>query len=133
MYWGISPPKVTPVGFANLTREVFYGPVTTPVPNPGASGSNPGVPSQISHEATQSNTLDTSNIPVQFSMRQRYEFGRVEDHNVGSSAFTRYAIRSRISRFLQRTLSSKMRRLDRRGCSTFKAGCPPSGPKATCR
>ena len=82
LWWAVLPPNVTQIGYPNLTREVYYGPTVTPIPNPGSTGANPiFVPPTITQEATQSNTLDTSSIPTQFSIGNRFEFGRVEDCN----------------------------------------------------
>jgi hypothetical protein len=67
LYWTVSQPNVTQVGFPNLTRQVFFGPVT-----------DDGI---VSDEGTQRNTLDTSPFHDQFSIGARYEFGRIEDRN----------------------------------------------------
>jgi hypothetical protein len=62
LYWAVLPPRVTPVGFPDLVKEVFVG--------PGPNDSKP-----------QTNSVDTSDIRTQWSQGYRFEFGRVEDRN----------------------------------------------------
>ncbi len=62
LWWNISQPKATPVGFPNLTRNVVLGIFPDDV-------------------RVDSNTLDTSQFQSDFAAGVRYEFGRVEDSN----------------------------------------------------
>ncbi len=62
LYWNISAPATTPIGFPGLTRKVYYGPSET-------------------DSVIQSNTLDTGDFNAYFSTGNRIEFGRVEDGN----------------------------------------------------
>lgn len=61
LYWSISAPKITPVGYPG-TRKVYYGPTGTDM-------------------RIQTNTLDTSLFDNEFSAGNRIEFGRIEDNN----------------------------------------------------
>lgn len=62
LWWSISPPRVHSIGAENVTRIVSYG------PNP-------------TDARTEVNTLDTSQLSGQFSLGNRFEFGRVDDGN----------------------------------------------------
>ncbi|NUQ63217.1 MAG: BBP7 family outer membrane beta-barrel protein [Pirellulales bacterium] len=60
LYWWILPPDTDPVGFPDLTREVFYSP---------------------EEGTTQSNTIDNSNLTADAVGGQRYEFGCIRGHH----------------------------------------------------
>ena len=62
LYWAVLPPRITPVGYPGLVKEVFVG--------PGPNDSKP-----------QTNSADTSDIRTQWSQGYRFEFGRIEDRN----------------------------------------------------
>ena len=66
LYWSISAPDDTTVGFPNLTRTVWYNP---------AFG---GVPART---AVQHNTLDTSELNSRFNPGHRIELGNVYGHD----------------------------------------------------
>ncbi len=63
LYWSISAPKVTPIGYSGSSPLVSYG------RNDSRDVRN------------ETNTLDTSQFISQFSVGNRIEFGRVENRN----------------------------------------------------
>lgn len=69
LYWAITPPDTKVIGVPGLTRNVAYGPHPYNVLDP------------LSDIQTESNTLDTSQLKAQFSVGDRFEFGRIEDRN----------------------------------------------------
>jgi hypothetical protein len=62
LYWNISRPNVTPIGYPDLTRKVYYGPTEQ-------------------ESRIQRNTLFTSDFKSGFSVGNRFEFGRIQDGN----------------------------------------------------
>ena len=66
LYWSITAPDTTTIGFENLTRTVWYNP---------AFG---GVPART---AVQHNTLDTGELNSQFDSGNRIEVGNIHGHN----------------------------------------------------
>ena len=60
LFWSISTPEVTTIGFPNLTRNVYYGPEETDM-------------------VIQSNTHDTGLLRGSMTEGNRIEFGRVTD------------------------------------------------------
>ena len=62
LYWNISSPNLTPIGYPGLTRKVYYGPLEE-------------------DSRVQTNTLDTSDFKSAFSTGNRIEFGCVSDGN----------------------------------------------------
>lgn len=69
MYWTISTPKTRLIGFPGLTRTVSYGPHPTGPLDP------------FSDERIETSTLDTGGLMNQFSVGNRFEFGRIEDRD----------------------------------------------------
>lgn len=60
--WSIQSPEKTTIGFPNLTRNVFYGPLVTDM-------------------VVQGNTLDTGTFRDEFTTGNRIEVGRIVDCN----------------------------------------------------
>jgi hypothetical protein len=69
MFWTICPPKVTPIGAPGQTRLVSYGPHPITPQDP------------LSDQVPETNTLTSGDLPGNFSIGQRYEFGHIEDRN----------------------------------------------------
>ena len=66
LYWSISSPENTTIGFQNLTRTVWY--------NPAHSG-------VAARTAVQHNTLDTSELNSRYTSGHRIEVGNVYGHD----------------------------------------------------
>lgn len=66
LYWSISKPDTTTIGFENLTRQVWYRPAFM------------GIPAMT---AVQQNTLDTSELNSRLESGHRIEFGNVYGHD----------------------------------------------------
>jgi hypothetical protein len=69
LYWSISPPKTQVVGFPGLTRTVSYGPHPKSPLDP------------YSDERVETSTLNTGDLAANFSVGNRFDFGRIEDRN----------------------------------------------------
>ena len=66
LYWSISSPEDTTIGFENLTRTVWY---------------NPAYGNVAARTAVQSNTLDTSELNSRYGSGYRIETGNVYGHD----------------------------------------------------
>jgi hypothetical protein len=69
LYWSISAPKTKVVGAPGLTRTVSYGPHPLNSLDP------------FSDERIETSTLDSGALLANFSVGNRFDFGRIEDRH----------------------------------------------------